>query len=80
MQLLGISLTSGSQLYHLQKVLQDNCTARPCDEACFHFFVCIQNAIKKKVKSCGSGEKKEHWMDYAKDDYGVSYIIRGQEH
>lgn len=34
----------------------------------------VGNAIKKKVKSCGSGEKKEHWMDYAKDDYGSRMV------
>ena len=31
-----------------------------------------QNAIKNKVKSIGSGEKRDHWMDYAKKDYDVS--------
>lgn len=29
----------------------------------------VGNAIKNKVKSFGSGEKKEHWMDFAKKDY-----------
>lgn len=38
---------------------------------CFVLFS-HQNAIKNKVKSVGSGEKRDHWMDYAKKDYDVS--------
>ena len=38
-----------------------------------NFFV--QNAIKKKVKSIGKGDKREHWMDYAKEDYGVCHTL-----
>lgn len=34
----------------------------------------VGNAIKKKFKSCGSDEKKEHWMDYAKEDYGTRMV------
>ena len=34
----------------------------------------VQNAIKKKVKSIGSSDKRDHWMDYAKEDYGVSCL------
>ena len=37
-----------------------------------NFFV--QNAIKNKFKSIGKGDKKEHWMDYAKEDYGVCHV------
>jgi len=35
----------------------------------------VQNAIKNKVKSIGKGDKREHWMDYAKEDYGVCHIL-----
>lgn len=34
----------------------------------------VGNAIKKKIKSIGSGEKKEHWMDFAKEDYGSRMV------
>ena len=38
-------------------------------------FFFVQNAIKKKVKSIGKGDKREHWMDYAKEDYGVCHTL-----
>lgn len=34
----------------------------------------VGNAIKKRIKTCGSTEKKKHWMDYAKDDYGSHMV------
>lgn len=34
----------------------------------------VGNAIKNKVKSIGSGEKREHWMDYAKKDYDSNLV------
>lgn len=34
----------------------------------------VGNAIKKKVKSIGKGDKREHWMDYAKEDYGSHMV------
>ncbi|PFX14963.1 Solute carrier family 15 member 2 [Stylophora pistillata] len=34
----------------------------------------VGNAIKNKVKTIGSGEKREHWMDYAKKDYDSNLV------
>lgn len=34
----------------------------------------VGNAIKNKVKSIGSGEKRDHWMDYAKKDYDSNLV------
>lgn len=34
----------------------------------------VGNAIKNKVKSIGKGDKREHWMDYAKEDYGSHMV------
>ena len=67
MMLVGILVfVLGTPFYKSEQIKKENVITKTIG--------CVFYAVKNKIKNLSSGNKKEHWLDYAEDKYSGQLI------